>query len=153
MSNIEKRFGDNDAVALANWPYPTSDEVSHLGMADARLLRARIDMLLEERRDFKIRLGLEGDAVIFPLDWKLTGMERRFLSALVNARRPDGVVSKETLHEAMSLTEEVLTEIKIVDVICCKVRKKLTPHGIDIITLWGFGYRLEEDVRLRLKNA
>jgi DNA-binding response OmpR family regulator len=150
MHEIVKRFGDNDAVATVVWPYSTHDEVSHLGMSDAPLLRARVDMLLEERRDLKKRLGL--GEVIFPLEWKLTGQEARFLAALVNARRPDGAVSKEHIHEAMSASEEVHTELKIVDVICCRVRKKLAPYEIDVQTVWGFGYYLEADVRQRLKG-
>lgn len=147
---MEKRFGDNDAIAFTKWPYSTHDEISHLGMTDAALLRARIDQLLEERRDLHKRLGV--GEVIFPFEWKLTGAERRFMEALVLARREDGTVLKEYLHEAIADSDEPETEIKIVDVICCKIRKKLAPYGIDIEVVWGLGYRLTPEVRKKLRG-
>ena len=33
-------------------------------------------------------------------------------------------------------------EEKIIDVLVCKIRKKLKPYGIDIKTHWGRGYYL-----------
>ncbi|SMH42189.1 winged helix-turn-helix domain-containing protein [Mesorhizobium australicum] len=54
--------------------------------------------------------------------------------------RAGRIVSKETLHSALYLLEPE-SEIKIVDVHICKLRKKLTPIGLPIETVWGTGYR------------
>jgi two-component system cell cycle response regulator CtrA len=34
---------------------------------------------------------------------------------------------------------------KIVDVLICKIRKKLKPHGIQIKTIWGAGYEMPQE--------
>jgi hypothetical protein len=39
---------------------------------------------------------------------------------------------------------------KILDVIMCKMRSKLKPHGITVETVWGRGYRLSRKARERI---
>lgn len=39
------------------------------------------------------------------------------------------------------------TDIKMVDVIICKLRKKLLLHNIAIETVWGIGYLIKPDMR------
>lgn len=127
----------------AVWPYSTHDDVSHLVMSDVPLLRARIDQLLEERRDWRRASGLSMD-VHLPRAWKLTPGENRVLADLVKMA-PGAIASKERLHSAFSGEMEAETEIKIVDVIICKVRKKLKDAGFEpsvIETVWGRGYTL-----------
>lgn len=129
------------------WPYSTNDEVSHLAMTDVGVLRARIDQLLEERREARKQLGF-GD-VTLPAEWRLTATEHRFFAALVAA--PAGKpVNKERLHNALSGGVEPETDIKIVDVIACKVRKKLQPFGVGFETVWGQGYMLSPAARAQL---
>lgn len=41
------------------------------------------------------------------------------------------------------------TDIKMVDVIICKLRKKLLSHNITVETVWGLGYLLKPDQRAR----
>jgi two-component system cell cycle response regulator CtrA len=41
---------------------------------------------------------------------------------------------------------------KIVDVYICKIRKKLSPMGIEIETSWGKGYLLRDDTKEKLKE-
>ncbi len=50
-------------------------------------------------------------------------------------------VSKEQLLAGIYLHEQDEAEIKIVDVVICKLRKKLKPLGVEIATVWGRGYR------------
>lgn len=136
----------SDRNEEATWPYSTHDEVSHLACEDAPVLRARIDQLLEERREWRRSMGL-GD-VHLPPEWRLTPTEHRFFAALV--QMPSGhVATKEHLHTALSDKDEPDTELKIVDVIACKVRKKLLPFGVTFETVWGRGYRLSPDDRRR----
>lgn len=139
---------NNDVEALglapAEWPYSTHDEVSHLVMTDSRLLRARIDMLLEERRERRTA-ELRGD-VEMPREWRLTPSESRILSGLITAK---GALSKEALHVVSAAGVEPDTCVKIVDVYICKLRKKLAAHGIadGVQTVWGQGYEASADLR------
>lgn len=127
------------------WPYSTHDDVSHLACSDVDVLRARIDQLLEERHELRKALGLLTDVRI-PLSWKLTPIEARFFGTLVNEKGE--LTTKERLHAAMGGDNpEYDADIKIVDVVACKVRKKLKPHGIVFETVWGRGYRLSPEVR------
>lgn len=140
----------------AVWPYPTLDDVSHLACEEVPLLRARIDQLLEERREWRLASGLAVDVHV-PRQWGLTPGEERLLAELV--RMPEGAVAtKERLHIAFSGGDEPDTALKIVDVIVCKVRKKLGEHGVchdeddgPIRTVWGRGYALSPTLRRLLR--
>ena len=74
-------------------------------------------------------------------------------------------VEKETLHgviEQQRMTrmsqpyDYAPTDPKMVDVIICKLRKRLKPHNVEIKTLWGRGYFIDRDnrkVALEIINA
>lgn len=140
---------------IVEWPYSTHDEVSHLVCADVELLRARIDQLIEERRQGRVEE--EESSMRAPMQWGLTPGEERMLLAM--ARAPENaIVSKEKLHSAFAGQVEPTTELKLVDVIVCKLRKKLAmrvPEGETgvIDTVWGRGYSLRPWVRGRLLSA
>lgn len=70
----------------------------------------------------------------------LTRKEACVVSTLVR-RSP---ATKQRLYDALyGLAVDADTpEPKIVDVFICKIRKKLTPHGILIDTIWGVGYAI-----------
>lgn len=70
--------------------------------------------------------------------YRLTRQEARMLATLV--RRPHA--TKATLHAAIKDDPDGVGSPKIVDVVACKLRRKLTPHGIEIVTVWGRGYYL-----------
>lgn len=134
------------------WPYSTEDEVSHLTCEDVPVLRARIDQLLEERRDWREAFGPE--VLALPLEWGLTPAEERMMVALVRA--PEAlVVSKSALHTAISRGDKPETDPKIVDVLVCKVRRKLAPFysAKPIDTLWARGYKLSPEVRRHLAEG
>ena len=129
---------------MSKWTYSTYDEVSHLACEDVEVLRDRIDMLIEERKEWK--KGVSIAETMLPDELNLTPMEARLLEALM--RTPKGsVATKERLHGAMADADEPDTQIKIVDVIVCKVRKKLSARGLKINTHWGRGYSLSPDSR------
>lgn len=83
---------------------------------------------------------------------KLTRLEAGFMLVLLRRAEAD----KETLHYVIE-TQRALrrtrpdssetTDPKMVDVIICKLRKKLKPFGIIIQTLWGHGYYIDETGR------
>lgn len=82
----------------------------------------------------------------------LTRLEAGFMLVLLKREEAD----KETLHFVIE-TQRALrrtrpdsvetTDPKMVDVVICKLRKKLRPLGINIQTLWGHGYYIDEDGR------
>lgn len=52
------------------------------------------------------------------------------------------VLSRESLLANLYTHEADEAEINIIDVVVCKLRKKLAPLGVEIGTAWGRGYRL-----------
>jgi DNA-binding response OmpR family regulator len=61
------------------------------------------------------------------------------------------VLSKESLLEWMyQINPDKEPELKIIDVYVCKLRKKISPLGVRIDTLWGKGYALAPDSKLEI---
>ena len=69
----------------------------------------------------------------------LTKMESRLMRALTE--RLDRMVGKGALMDAMYFDRGHEAEPKIVDVLVCKIRKKLRGSCWQIETIWGQGYR------------
>ncbi len=82
----------------------------------------------------------------------LTKLHASFLSVLM--RRNE--VTKITLHQIIESCrrqpQDEETDIKMVDVILCNLRKKLKPFGLQIKTLWSSGYYMEPDVRKKAQD-
>lgn len=74
----------------------------------------------------------------------LTGRESDFLRVLASR---DRLLTKEALYVAVYGSTDNGPDLKIVDVIICKLRRKLIDHGIIIETVWGQGYKLDRDSR------
>lgn len=68
-------------------------------------------------------------------------------------------VTKEQLHAVIENARppgREITEIKMVDVMICKLRKKLKPRDIEVKTMWGLGYyiaRIHRDRAISLLLA
>jgi DNA-binding response OmpR family regulator len=80
---------------------------------------------------------------------KTTKLESRIL--LVVLRR--GHASREQLHDAVEDNRgnpDEATDKKIVDVVVCKLRKKLTKIGIVLHTIHSIGYEMNEADRTKL---
>lgn len=82
-------------------------------------------MLKEERGHFWLS----------PPELRLTGKESMMLARLLKG----GVVSKQQFMTFLYDGRDD-PEIKIVEVYICKMRKKLIPQGIEVLTRWGTGY-------------
>lgn len=71
----------------------------------------------------------------------LTGHEVLLLQRLAEVF--PRILTKEAALEWMyQITPDKEPEMKIIDVYICKARKKLTPIGVRIDTVWGKGYAL-----------
>jgi hypothetical protein len=88
---------------------------------------------------------------------KLTSLEAAFLTTLLKVERAD----KSTLHQVIEAQRfkrqaqpdaREITDPKMVDVMICKLRKKLVDKGFGnvIVTIWGGGYYVEPDRKAAL---
>lgn len=82
--------------------------------------------------------------------FKLTRLEATVMVPLL--KRDEA--SKASLHSAIQSARATRspssideTDPKMVDVVICKMRKKLREHGVEIKTLWAKGYFIERPMR------
>lgn len=79
--------------------------------------------------------------------FRLTSKEADVLTMLM--RRPGPQAKASILNFVYGDCDEA-PEPKIIDVFTCKIRKKLKKHGITITTVWGKGYTLENEDRVKI---
>jgi len=73
--------------------------------------------------------------------FKCSPLEAVMLAAMLKRNE----VTKQQLHHVIEQNRpgdpaRDETDVKMVDVMICKLRKKLKPHDIHIETMWGLGY-------------
>jgi two-component system cell cycle response regulator CtrA len=117
-------------------------EVSReLLLEEIRLLRERVSYLEEELRQTKEQVLSEQWEV--PIEFKLTPLEKAILTILYRSKN---TTSKDKLYSLLYANiPGKVPEIKIIDVLICKMRKKLKQFDIEIKTIWGQGYSLTPD--------
>lgn len=94
-------------------------------------LQSQVETLLESQADNQV-MEIQGK-------FKMTVTESRILSSLMDGRPH----SKDSIFNAVWFDRMLdPPEMKIVDVMICKVRKKLFAYGVEIETIWGSGYCL-----------
>jgi DNA-binding response OmpR family regulator len=101
-------------------------------------LHVRISELEETIRQLRVEAGERGqlpDGLPY-----LTRQEEAVLRTLLSRR---GVASRGTIFDEMHHRDSEAANDKIVDVIICKLRRKLTGTDIKICTRWGRGWYIE----------
>jgi two-component system cell cycle response regulator CtrA len=95
-----------------------------------------------EERVRQLEDALSPSAVLIPIEWRLTTSEARMFAHLTT--KPQ--CSKDSLMAALYglKPDDDEPEVKIVDVFVCKMRRKLKPFGVEIVTIWGQGYGLKD---------
>jgi hypothetical protein len=78
----------------------------------------------------------------------LTQNEARALARLLE----HGHATKEQIHAATSIAGAPMTKLKGVDVLIHKIRRKLILHNIEITTVHGQGFRIDESSRRKVKK-
>ena len=75
------------------------------------------------------------------LKYGLTPTECRFMNLL--ATKAGKIVKRSAIMDAMYFDTDDAAEPKVMDVLICKIRKKLAKHQSpwEILTVWGQGYR------------
>ena len=96
-------------------------------------------------------LGLDDGDIVLKMASRLktTRLESRIL--LVVLRR--GHASREQLHDAVEDNRGNPAEVtgeKIVDVVVCKLRRKLAPLGVILHTVHAIGYEMSEPDRKKV---
>ncbi|QGY05557.1 helix-turn-helix domain-containing protein [Methylobacterium mesophilicum SR1.6/6] len=100
------------------------------------------DTLLEQVRQLEEALA---PAAILPRSWRLTSTEERLLCAL-RAVGPNVLHHERAMLALYGMLDEAPQQ-KILDVLVCKIRRKLmeAQAQIRIETIWGRGWRLSPE--------
>lgn len=118
----------------------TPEESAYLAAVEAEN-----DELRERITQLEDALGMN---VTVPLMFDITRSEQQLLGLLMERE----LVTKDLVMLALyGLRPEGGAEPKIVDVFCCKLRKKLKAWNIEIKTAWGRGYYLEESEKAKIR--
>src|SRR5271165_5233501 len=117
-------------------------------------LQRRLDALECERDEARTRIAELEEALFrpdfrVPPEWKLTRQEVTLLGALIASG--DAVLTRAAMMSALYGSDDWATP-KIIDVLMCKIRTKLKPHGIAVETVWGRGYRLSRPAREKIST-
>ena len=118
-------------------------------------LQRRLDELEGERDNARARVAELEEALFrpdfrVPPEWRLRRQEVTLLGALIASG--DAVLTRGAMMSALYGSDDWATP-KILDVIMCKMRTKLKPHGITVETVWGRGYRLSRQARERSRPS
>lgn len=107
----------------------------------------------DENDELRARVAMLEDALgvgwVMPRALGLSPKEERLVAALFRRGR----LTREGAWTAMYYDSSGdYPEPKIVDVLLCRVRKKLKPFGMEILTHHGRGFELPEGTRETLKR-
>lgn len=108
-----------------------------------------LSLAYEQQSQIEALRGAESDKQTMDVQhaFKMTVQESRLLCALLDGKPH----SKEAIFNTVWFDKMYdPPEKKIVDVVICKIRKKLYPYQIRIETIWGAGYQLIDADRVAL---
>ena len=117
---------------------PKSHEAAAEAINSSASLHSDAVYALEERVRQLEGQAEDGDWV--PAEWGLTPTEIKVLNVLLKR----STATKEAIHAVLYGDDaDGGAEMKIIDVLVCKIRAKIEPYGLKITTVWGQGYKLE----------
>lgn len=98
--------------------------------------------------DGRVRLD-PGSGLVVAADRfvRLPALEFSMFEALWTSR-PRTLAKEKLLAASAGYTDDE-REVKMVDVVICKLRKKLAPLGVGIGTTWGHGYHITMERTLK----
>ena len=83
--------------------------------------------------------------------FKLTALEARAFGLMVAHKRTYGAMLYTELYQGVAADKR--PQRKIINVIVHKLRGKLRPHGVEIVSTAGFGWLLDDATRARFAGA
>ena len=116
-------------------------------MSELFALRREVEALRDALEAMRGALASDAGVKIIELA-KLTYSERMLLGLLIRRHRATKDQMMTMLYADRPDEEP---DSKILDVMICKMRKKLSPHGIEIRTIHGAGYELPSTSREKIK--
>jgi two-component system, cell cycle response regulator CtrA len=127
--------------------------VSYLAELEQKHMTAMATITAQAQRIEELEAALQKALHVptIPPQLRLTRLEGKFFEALLSRSE----LSKEALFEAVyadRYLDNDEPEIKIVDVLVCKLRKKLAPFKLTIETLWGRGYALSVESKAAIRR-
>lgn len=111
-------------------------------------LAERCEHLEEENRQLKEVLR-GSDAARFPPKWRLSVAEKKILRSLLSAG--DGFRTHDALRSVCVMHDE--TDVAVVAVHISRIRKKLSPYGVEIHSIWGEGYKISAYSKAAILSA
>ena len=137
--NYLHSIGTISEVPKPDWP-PTSRNADRLPQFDCRPQASNIQFIAQR---------------VF----KLTKLEAGFLTALIRCEHADkgmlhGIIEQQRMQRQSRPNKLELTDPKMVDVMICKLRKKLRDHDAQfngaVQTVWGGGYFIDSKTKATL---
>ena len=116
-------------------------------MSELFALRREVEALRDALEAMRGALASDAGVKIIELA-KLTYNERMLLGLLMRRHRATKDQMMTMLYADRPDEEP---DSKILDVMICKMRKKLRPHGVEIRTILGAGYELPSTSREKIK--
>ena len=116
-------------------------------MSELFALRREVESLRDALEAMRGALASDAGVKIIELA-KLTYSERMLLGLLMRRHRATKDQMMTMLYADRPDEEP---DSKILDVMICKMRKKLSPHGVEIRTIHGAGYELTPTSREKIK--
>ncbi|MGA9855081.1 MAG: winged helix-turn-helix domain-containing protein [Gammaproteobacteria bacterium] len=123
--------------------------MSYLSDIEQKYIGARETIEQQNRRIGELEAALAKALSVpqIPPQLRLTPTEAKVLEALL--ARAEATKEAILLHLYSTRCDDA-PEIKIVDVLVFRIRKKLARHGLKIETRWGRGYALPPETRAGL---
>jgi two-component system cell cycle response regulator CtrA len=116
-------------------------------MSELFALRREVEVLRDALEAMRGALASDVGVKIIELA-KLTYSERMLLGLLIRRHRATKDQMMTMLYADRPDEEP---DSKILDVMICRMRKKLSPHGVEIRTIHGAGYELPPTSREKIK--
>jgi len=143
------------AIARATaLPSPDVREILDAAMADGTILSVPRDDWPPGARNarypgFVPLPASDQDCLLYLIQlFSLTRLEASMLSALIQRRECRRDAMHKIIEQRRPNAPEQ-TDQKMVDVMICKLRKKLKPHDLKIKTMWSIGYMMPPEDRRR----
>lgn len=120
-------------------------------MADEQRIEAlteRCEWLEERIVQLEKAMGL---GVLTPVEWQLTPAMMRLFGCLMERELMTAEAGMVAMYrDRIGADDE--PHVKIIDVQICKMRSRLKPFGLQILTRWGQGYYLTPETKARVRD-